>query len=97
MALGLPIAASDLEPVREVVEDGRCAELVPPRGSDELAAAIVSLLGDRPRAAALGARGREIYLERFTLERSTERMVELCRRVADPARAHATRDGLEAA
>jgi glycosyltransferase involved in cell wall biosynthesis len=97
MALGLPIVTSDLEPVREVVEDGRCADLVPPRGSDELAAAIVSLLSDRARAAALGARGREIYLERFTLERSTERIVELYRRVADPARGRATNGGLEAA
>jgi glycosyltransferase involved in cell wall biosynthesis len=85
MALGLPIVASDLEPIREVVEDGRCAVLVPPRTPGALASAISSLLDDRPRAAALGREGREIFRRRFTLERSTQRMVELCRRVAGQA------------
>jgi glycosyltransferase involved in cell wall biosynthesis len=82
MALGLPIVASDLEPIREVVEDGRCAVLVPPRTPGALASAISSLLDDRPRAEALGLEGREIFRRRFTLDRITQRMVELCRRVA---------------
>jgi glycosyltransferase involved in cell wall biosynthesis len=85
MALGLPIVASDLEPIREVVEDGRCAVLVPPRTPGALASAISSLLDDRPRAEDLGREGREIFRRRFTLERSTQRMVELCRRVAGQA------------
>jgi glycosyltransferase involved in cell wall biosynthesis len=82
MALGLPIVASDIEPVREVVEDGRCAELVPVRSPERLAFAISGLLGDGERAHRLGTQGREIFLQRFTLERSTERMVALMRRVA---------------
>jgi glycosyltransferase involved in cell wall biosynthesis len=85
MALGLPIVASDLEPIREVVEDGRCAVLVPPRTPGALASSISSLLDDRARAQALGVAGREIFRRRFTLERSTKRMVELCRRLAGPA------------
>lgn len=93
MALGLPIVASDLEPVREVVEDGRCALLVPPRSSDKLASAISSLLADDARARSLGAQGRETYLRRFTLERSTERMVELCHRVAAGAPVRTAVDG----
>jgi glycosyltransferase involved in cell wall biosynthesis len=92
MALGLPIVASDLEPVREVVEDGRCAVLVPPRSPDGLASAISSLMEDRARARLLGMRGREIFVQRFTLERITERMVELCRRVANAAAAPVTDD-----
>jgi glycosyltransferase involved in cell wall biosynthesis len=94
MALGLPIVATDLEPVREVVEDGRCATLVPPRSPQSLASAIVSLLDDRDRARVLGGQGREIYLRRFTLQRSTERMVELCRQVTTVPPARATADGL---
>jgi glycosyltransferase involved in cell wall biosynthesis len=98
MALGLPIVASELEPVREVVEDGRCAVLVRPRDPAALGAVIASVLADRARAIELGARGREIFRSRFTLERSTERMVALCRRVARadiPARA--ADDGVEVA
>jgi glycosyltransferase involved in cell wall biosynthesis len=98
MALGVPIVASALDPVREVVEDGRCASLVPARDPSSIASAITSLLKDRDRAAILGAQGREIFRRRFTLERSTERMVALCRRIArDGAPAHAADDGLEAA
>jgi glycosyltransferase involved in cell wall biosynthesis len=94
MALGIPIVATDLEPVREVVEDGRCATLVPPRSPQSLASAMVSLLEDRDRARLLGGTGRDIYLRRFTLQRSTDRMVELCRRVTNIPAARATADDL---
>jgi glycosyltransferase involved in cell wall biosynthesis len=97
MALGLPIVASDLEPVREVVEDGRCAILVPPRAPEALASALSSLLEDRGRARSLGNQGREIFIRRFTLERITERMVGLCRRVADATSTPLASDGLEVA
>lgn len=82
MALRLPIVASDLESVREVVGNGRAASLVPPRHPSALATAIGDLLDDPARARSLATAGREIFLQRFTLERSTERMVDLCRRVA---------------
>ena len=84
MALGLPVVATELQPVREVVEGDRCAVLVPPRASRATASAISGLFTDLPRAQALGASGREIFLKRFTLQRSTERMIALFRRLADP-------------
>jgi glycosyltransferase involved in cell wall biosynthesis len=86
MALGLPIVASDLPAIREVVEDGRNAVLVPPGSSSDLAAAIDALLTDEPRRSAMGARGREIFEERFTLERSAARMLALFERVASEGR-----------
>lgn len=82
MALRLPIVASELEPIREVVEGGSCAVLVPPRDPMAIGSAISSLLGDRNRARDLGSRGREIFERRFTLDRSTERMISLLHRVA---------------
>ncbi|NJN84052.1 MAG: glycosyltransferase family 4 protein [Caldilineaceae bacterium] len=77
IALGLPVVASNIAPVAEVVEDRRNALLVPPESSVDLADAIRTLLEERPMAQAFGERSREIFLERFTLERSMERMVEL--------------------
>jgi glycosyltransferase involved in cell wall biosynthesis len=98
MALGLPVVASDLEPVREVVEDGRCAILVPPRDPAALASSITKLLEDDRLGEELGRQGREIFRARFTLERSTERMIALCRRVASDGRpGRRLDDGLEAA
>lgn len=82
MALGLPIVASDLPAIREVVEADRNALLVPPGSSSDLAAAIDLLLADRARRAAMGRRSRRIFEERFTLERSATRMLELFEKVA---------------
>ncbi|MGH7508104.1 MAG: glycosyltransferase family 4 protein [Gemmatimonadales bacterium] len=85
MALGLPVVASDIPALREVVEDGQSAVLVRPAAPDALAAAVDHLLSAPLRAAAFGRRGIEIFAERFTLERSAARMVRLYREVApDP-------------
>lgn len=70
MALGLPIVASNIEPVRETVEEGRNAFLVPPAAPVQLAAAITRLLEDPRTAQAAGRRSREIFEESFTLEQS---------------------------
>jgi glycosyltransferase involved in cell wall biosynthesis len=77
MALGLPIVAADIDPVREAVQEGRNAILVKPASAAELAKAIGRLLGDQETAFAFARRSREIFAERFTLERSLEREIEL--------------------
>lgn len=82
MALGLPIVASDIPPLREVVEDGHNATLVQTASASELAKAIDELLMDRNKARAFGKRSREIFEARFTLGRSVSRMIELYREVA---------------
>jgi glycosyltransferase involved in cell wall biosynthesis len=81
MALGLPIVATDLPAVREVVEEGENALLVPVGSPTALADAIELLLDDRDAAVAFGRRSREIFLDRFTSERSADAMVGLYRRL----------------
>ena len=81
MALGLPIVASDIQPVRETVEEGRNALLVKPASPTELASAIERLLEDCLTAQAFGRRGREIFDERFTLEQSMPRLLAFYRQV----------------
>ncbi len=93
MALGLPVVASDLEALREVVEPDHSAILVPPGSPGELASAIGGLLDDPDRARALGERGRRIFQERFTVERAAGRMVDLYRRVLRDHRARPERVG----
>jgi glycosyltransferase involved in cell wall biosynthesis len=82
MALGLPVIASDIPSLREVVIEHENGTLVPPASPVSLAEAVGRLLDDRPRMAALGRRGREIFLERFTIAHSTARMTELYWQVA---------------
>ena len=82
LALGLPIVASKIAPVREVVEENRNAILVTPASSSELAKAISTLLDDRNKALAYGRHSRKIFDARFTLQQSAARMIELYHRVA---------------
>jgi len=81
MALGLPIVASDVPAIREVVDEGANARLVPPADPPALAEALARLLGDARLRSSYGERSREIFLERFTLERSAEAMLALYQRV----------------
>jgi glycosyltransferase involved in cell wall biosynthesis len=67
MAAGLPVVASDVGGVRELVADGATGLLVPAGDPDALAAALQRLLADPALRRRLGAAGRERVAERFTL------------------------------
>jgi glycosyltransferase involved in cell wall biosynthesis len=81
MALGLPVVASHLPTLEELVEDGRSGLLILPGDPKRLAEAISHVLDDPTRRRRLGARGRELFLERFAVETSSRRMLELYGRV----------------
>jgi glycosyltransferase involved in cell wall biosynthesis len=82
MALSLPVVATDLPATREVVEKGRNALLVPPASPEVLGDAIAALLENPARRWTFGEASRQIFEERFTLEMSVTRLVELYARVA---------------
>ena len=87
MALELPVVASDVPALRETVEHERTGLLVPPGDPAALAAAVARVL-DEPEAARIwGRNGRARFLERYTLERSGSRMVDLYRSTAAAAAA----------
>lgn len=81
MALGLPIVASDLPALREILAPELDAFVVPPGDPEELATAIARCLDDPTLRRVLAARGRQVFEERFTLDRSVEGMVALYRQV----------------
>lgn len=61
MAWGLPIVATAVGGVPELVEDGVTALLCPPRDVNALAQAILTLVNDPVRSRALGAAARNAY------------------------------------
>jgi glycosyltransferase involved in cell wall biosynthesis len=68
MASGLPVIASRIDSLPEVIADDVSGLLVPPGDPGALAAAIERVLGDDELAARLGRAARERVRERFTLE-----------------------------
>ncbi|NJC74293.1 glycosyltransferase [Planosporangium thailandense] len=59
MAAGLPVVATTVGGVPELITDGETGLLVPPHAPTELAAAIARLAGDPALRARLGAAARE--------------------------------------
>ena len=55
---GRPVVAFGVDGIPEAVVDGETGLLASPGAGDELAAALGALLGDLPRAAALGRAAR---------------------------------------
>jgi glycosyltransferase involved in cell wall biosynthesis len=68
MEAGLPIVATRVGGVPDLIEDGVHGLLVEPGNPTGLAAAIDDLLSDRARAAALGAQARERRRREFALD-----------------------------
>jgi glycosyltransferase involved in cell wall biosynthesis len=68
MALGLPVVASRVGPIPEIVADGESGKLVPPGNASALARAIRDLLEAPDVAFAMGQRGRERVEREFSLQ-----------------------------
>jgi glycosyltransferase involved in cell wall biosynthesis len=78
-ACGCPVVASDVEPHPEV--SGGAARLCRVDDADAFAEAVLDLEDDAPSRAMLVAAGFA-NVERFTLERTTARFLELYRAAA---------------
>jgi glycosyltransferase involved in cell wall biosynthesis len=77
MAAGLPVVASDVGGLPELVHDGDTGILVPPRDPGALAAAVAGLLADRGRREELGASARELVRTEYGIDRWVERLEAL--------------------
>ncbi len=80
LSLGRPIVATHVGGIPEVVVDGECGLLVPPRDGHRLGAAIARLLSDPALARRFGEAGR-LRAREFSVERTAERTAEVYERV----------------
>jgi len=67
-ACGLPVVASDVGGLPNLIEHGKTGLLVPSQDSDALAEAILDLLNDRKKALALGRAAREFIEQNFSAQ-----------------------------
>jgi phosphatidylinositol alpha-mannosyltransferase len=80
-ACATPVVASDIGGYREVIEPGT-AVLAPPGDPKALADAVIDLLADEERRAAIGAAARQLALERYSWDRIAGRLADIYEQVA---------------
>ena len=77
MLAGMPVVSTRIAGIPEMVADGESGFLVPPKDPAALAAGIEKLLADPALATRLGARGRDLAVEKFAIEKTTRALKHL--------------------
>jgi glycosyltransferase involved in cell wall biosynthesis/predicted O-methyltransferase YrrM len=83
MAAGLPVIASDIGPVREIINDSENGILVPMKDPAALRSAIKRLIKDQDLMKRLGEEGRRTCLERFSLEKAINKIEAIYEKILD--------------
>ena len=86
MAAGLPVVASRVGGIPEVVQDGATGVLVPPQDPGALAAAVVRLLRDRDEARRLGEAAARRVRDRHSLQAVAAQVDALYREILERKR-----------
>ena len=79
MATGLPVVATKVGGIPELVEEGHTGLMVPPGASGQLEAALLALANNPARALEMGRNGRERLVKKFSLEFTLSAYEELYR------------------
>jgi glycosyltransferase involved in cell wall biosynthesis len=82
MAASLPIVATDVNELPDILDGGRAGVLVRPERPDELADALERLSSDPELRAQLGARARSIAQQRYSLDAAVSAYVKLYEQLA---------------
>jgi glycosyltransferase involved in cell wall biosynthesis len=77
MATQLPVVATRIAGIPELVEDGHNGMLVAPGRSDLLAVALTELIRDPSRREVMGRAARERIAKRFELRRCAMQLQEV--------------------
>jgi glycosyltransferase involved in cell wall biosynthesis len=75
MSCGLPVIASNTSALPEVVGNGECGILVPPRNPDAIASAVRRLFADEESMLNMGKSGRERVEKLFNWREAAQRTI----------------------
>lgn len=77
LVLERPVVSTDVGGSPEVIKNGETGILVPPKNPQAMAQAITTMLEDRLTGEAMGAAGRKLVLEKYTLDQMIGRTLNL--------------------
>jgi glycosyltransferase involved in cell wall biosynthesis len=77
----LPVVATDVCGIPEVIQDGVTGLIVPEKNTVALANAVMKMVGDRKSALEMAERGRSLVLREFDQERNAGKILDLYRRL----------------
>ncbi len=77
MVACLPVVATTVGGIPEIVEDGKTGILVPPRDVARLTEAIVTLAEDPLLRTKMGSASRQVVEDEFDVHKQNERCVKL--------------------
>lgn len=80
-AMEIPVVASRIGGVPEVVKDGKTGFLVEPKNVDELAKAIAKLIENPSLREKLGQEGRKFVKENYNWSKNAQQMEKLYKRI----------------
>ena len=89
-AMGLPVVASAVGGIPEMVQEGRTGLLVPPQEPNPLAHALNTLLGNPELRAAMGEAGRQRIYEFFTRDRMVSETLGIYEKMLHPSQSSVT-------
>ena len=84
-ACGVPVIASSIGGLREVIVDGVTGQLVESGNHEALAKAMVCMASDRALRMRLGAAARENVLRQYSIDHSVDLMLDAYERAASKA------------
>jgi len=84
MAMELPVIASDVGNIREMVVDGKTGFVIPPGDEDALKRSLQKLISSQRLRREFGRNGRRLAEERFSLKKNAGEMIESLKRICQP-------------
>ncbi len=76
-ASGLPVIATELSGIPELVQSGKTGYLVPPEDAEALAAQLVDVYQNPADAIAKAKKGRALVIQSFELTQNVQQLSDL--------------------
>ena len=77
LAMGVPVIASDVGGLPELIIDDQTGTLVPPKNVLALAKTIIGLLSDKEKSARLAERAKQSVINYYSIERTVDKTLNL--------------------